>query len=175
MKTTFDVVLVWGKRATPAAIEGAGRVPCRTPAGANRLARRLLPASPHGRRPPRPEGLRPSRRADRDEPRAAGRELEAAGYPRERIHDVPCGVPSLPPRTQQTQADARELLADANTMLHLAEAAPLVVSTTRLSPGRGWERRLAAWSIVTRQKSAARLWLAGESPQAEAIARAIRN
>ena len=104
---------------------------------------------------------------------AARRELEAAGYPRERIFDVPWGVPLPPPRTQETQAEARALLAESNSALQLALQAPLVVSTSRLAAGRGWEQLLAAWSIVARQKIAARLWLAGEAPAAAAVTQRI--
>ena len=106
---------------------------------------------------------------------AARRELEAAGYPRERIFDVPIGVPRLPPRTYQTQTEARALLAESNLALQLATHAPLVVSTSRLAVGRGWEQLLPAWSIVARQKVAARLWLAGEAPAAAAIVRRIES
>jgi len=104
---------------------------------------------------------------------AARRDLEAAGYPRERIFDVPLGVPLLPPRTEETRAEARVLLAESNPALQLAADAPLVVSTSRLTAGCGWEQLLAAWSIVARQKVAARLWLAGESPAAAALVRQI--
>ena len=100
---------------------------------------------------------------------AARRELEAAGYPRERIFDVPPGVPLFPPRTPETRAAARALLADANSALQLPADASLVVSTGRLAAGRGWEQLLAAWSIVARQKVAARLWFAGEAPAATAV------
>ncbi len=95
---------------------------------------------------------------------AARRELEAAGYPRERIVDVPLGVRRLPRRGPQTQIEARDLLAESNLALQTVAHAPLAVSTSRLAAGRGWEQLLAAWSIVVRQKAAARLWLAGESP-----------
>src|SRR5208282_478629 len=101
--------------------------------------------------------------------------LEAAGYPRERIADVPLGVPLSPPRTFETQSEARALLAEANSALQLALQAPLVVSTSRLEAGRGWEQLLAAWSIVARQKVAARLWLAGEMPIAASIAQRIES
>ena len=105
---------------------------------------------------------------------AVRRELEAAGYPRERIFDVPLGVPLSPPRTQHAQAEARALLADSSSVLGLAAQSPLVVSTSRLAPGRGWEQLLAAWSIVARQKPAARLWLASEAPAA-IVARRIAS
>ncbi len=104
---------------------------------------------------------------------AARRELEAAGYPRQRIRDVPPGVPLLPPRSQATQNDARDMLADANSALRLATRAPLVVSTTRLAADRGWQCLLAAWSIVAKSKPAARLWLAGEVPQPAEVMRRI--
>ena len=104
---------------------------------------------------------------------AARRELEAAGYPRERIFDVAAGVPRLPPRTPATRAAARDLLAESSSALQLAADAPLVVSTGRLEAGRGWEQLLAAWAIVARQKVAARLWLAGEAPAASAVIQRI--
>ena len=105
----------------------------------------------------------------------AQRELEAAGYPREKIHDVPPGVPLLSPRTIETQIAARELLADASTLLKLTAGSPLVVSTGRLAADRGWPCLLAAWSIVARQMPAARLWLAGEAPQAAGVAARINS
>ena len=105
----------------------------------------------------------------------ARRELEAAGYPRDKIHDVPPGVPLLPSRTIETQNTARELLADASTLLKLTAGSPLVVATERLAADRGWPCLLAAWSIVARQMPAARLWLAGEAPQAAAVAARINN
>ncbi len=104
---------------------------------------------------------------------AARRELEAAGYPRERIFDIPLGVPLSPPRSRETQAEARDLLAESNSALQLAAHAPLVVSTSRPDAGRGCEQLLSAWSIVARQKVAARLWLVGETPAAAALAQQI--
>jgi glycosyltransferase involved in cell wall biosynthesis len=101
------------------------------------------------------------------------RELEAAGYPREKIHDVPPGTPLPPPRTPQTQDDARTLLAEANLALQLALHAPLVVSTCRLEAGCGWEQLLSAWALVARQKMAARLWLAGELPAPAPVVKQI--
>ena len=104
---------------------------------------------------------------------AARWELEAAGYPRHRIRDVPRGVPLLSPRSQAEMNDTRDMLADANPVLRLDGTAPLVLSTTRLVPDCGWQCLLTAWSIVARHKPAARLWLAGEAPQAAAVAARI--
>jgi glycosyltransferase involved in cell wall biosynthesis len=100
---------------------------------------------------------------------AVRRELEAAGYARDRIRDVPQGVPLQVPRTVDAQTDARDMLADASSVLQLAARAPLVVSITRLAPDRGWELLLSAWSIVVRRKPGAQLWLAGETSQADAV------
>jgi glycosyltransferase involved in cell wall biosynthesis len=105
----------------------------------------------------------------------ARRELEAAGYPRERIQDVPPGVPLLPLPTKETKTAAREMLAEASTLLQLPPRSLLVVSTTGLTANRGWECLLAAWSIVARQIPAARLWLAGEAPQAREVAARIHS
>jgi glycosyltransferase involved in cell wall biosynthesis len=102
---------------------------------------------------------------------AARRELEAAGYPRERILDLPAGAPLLPPRTPESQALARAMLADSSPTLQLAAIAPLVICTSRMEAG---ELLLAAWSIVVRQKAAARLWLVGESPEAMGMAGRIQ-
>ena len=104
---------------------------------------------------------------------AARRELEAAGYPRERIVDLPMGVPLSPPRTPETQAAARASLAESNSALQLPADARLVVSTGRLEAGRGWEQLLSAWPIVARRKVDARLWLAGETPAAKAVSERI--
>jgi glycosyltransferase involved in cell wall biosynthesis len=114
---------------------------------------------------------------------AARQELEAAGYRRDRIVDVPQGVPLMPPRSFATQMEARSLLAEANPALQLALQAPLVVSTSSLGAdsqtagrwegGRSWELLLSAFSLVARQKIAARLWMAGESNGEEMIAARI--
>ncbi len=171
----FDVVLVWGMMdEARAAIEAIGArvpivlVPERTGwqgdcfrqarAGGERLHRTCHKAAAFVATSP-----------------AARRELEAAGYPRDKIHDVPPGVPLLPPRTIETQRAAQELLADASTLLKLTTGSPLVVSTERLTADRAWPFLLAAWSIVARQMPAARLWLAGEAPQAAEVAARING
>jgi glycosyltransferase involved in cell wall biosynthesis len=84
-------------------------------------------------------------------------------------------VALLPPRTIETQTAAREMLADASTLLQLTAKSPLVVSTARLADDRGWPCLLAAWSNVARQVPAARLWLAGEAPQAAEVAARINS
>ena len=106
---------------------------------------------------------------------AIRRELQAAGYPRERIHELRLGVPLPPARTAETHASARALLAEANAMLQLGDRAQLVVSTCRLAPGRGWEHLLAAWGRVCDRRPGARLWLAGETFDRPLVQRKIEQ
>ena len=103
------------------------------------------------------------------------RELEAAGYPRRRIHEIPLGAAVLPPRTAAVQAAARGLLAEANSALRLAPWETLAVSTVRLVAGRGWEHLIAAWPAITRRWPHARLWLAGEAPDRAAARQQIES
>jgi glycosyltransferase involved in cell wall biosynthesis len=103
------------------------------------------------------------------------RELEAAGYPRRRIHEIPLGAAVLPPRTAEVQAAARGLLAEANAALRLAPWETLAVSTVRLVAGRGWEHLIAAWPAVIRRWPHARLWLAGEAPDLAAARQQIES
>ncbi len=188
----FDVALVWGMMdEARAAVEafaprgGAGVSPARQAAGtaAPRVPVVLVPERTGWQgdcfRQVRTFGGAGLQRACRRAAAfvattpAARRELEAAGYPRHRIRDVPRGVPLLSPRSQAEMNDTRDMLADANPVLRLDGTAPLVLSTTRLAPDRGWQCLLTAWSIVARHKPAARLWLAGEAPQAAAVAARI--
>jgi glycosyltransferase involved in cell wall biosynthesis len=106
---------------------------------------------------------------------AVRRELEAAGYPRRRIHEIPLGTAALGPRTAQAQATARGLLAEANAALRLAPWETLTVSTVRLAAGRGWEHLIAAWPAVVRRWPHARLWLAGEAPGLAAARQQIES
>lgn len=103
------------------------------------------------------------------------RELEAAGYPRTRVHDLPLGVAATPPRTAASRMAARTLLAEANVLLQLSPGAHLVVSTGRLEPGRGWEDLIAAWPAVVGRWPNARLWLSGVAPGRAAFQRLIES
>jgi glycosyltransferase involved in cell wall biosynthesis len=104
---------------------------------------------------------------------AIQRELEAAGYPRPRIHLVPHGVPLPPPRAPSDRLAARNLLAESHTMLHLPEETLLAVCAGGLADGQGVENLLAAWELVARSRPLARLWLAGEAAARAAIQRQI--
>lgn len=107
---------------------------------------------------------------------AIQRELQAAGYPRSRIHHVPDGVPIPPPRDPATRATARSVLAEANAAMETFDWMPLAVYTGRLSRGKGLPHLVAAWQPIAARWPNARLWLAGDGPyraelmrQAEAL------
>ncbi len=106
---------------------------------------------------------------------ALQRELLAAGYPHQRIQHLPLGVPLGPPRTPATRAAARSLLAEAHVALQLGQRNPLVVSTGRLAPQRGWEQLVTAWSALAGRWPEARLWLAGEVRQPAALRQLLQS
>jgi glycosyltransferase involved in cell wall biosynthesis len=107
--------------------------------------------------------------------RAAQRELEAAGYPRRRIEYLSNGVAIPPPRTPQTRAAARDLLAETHGSLRLPEGALLAVCVSGLQQGQGWEQLLAAWRPLAGHVPQARLWLAGPAPMRQAIQQQIER
>ncbi|MGD0896929.1 MAG: glycosyltransferase family 4 protein [Thermoguttaceae bacterium] len=170
----FDLVYVWGLQdEAGAAVRALGsRRPIVLRADrAGRYGdcfRQIDSAS--GRRN---KGLCPCARAVVAPTPTLRRELEAAGYPRRRIHDIPLGVPALSPRNAQTRAAARNLLGEASAALRVAPWEQLVVSTVRVAAGRGWEHLVAAWPEVVRRRPGARLWLAGEAPDRAAAERQI--
>jgi len=96
-------------------------------------------------------------------------ELQAAGYPRPRIHYVPLGVPIPPAREPGTKLDARQVLAKSHKSLELSPRAPLLLHAGRLAPGRGLEPLLDAFSGVAARWPNARLWLLGAGPMERTI------
>jgi glycosyltransferase involved in cell wall biosynthesis len=98
-------------------------------------------------------------------------ELQAAGYPRPRIHYVPLGVPIPPARAPGTKADAREVLTKAQKALELPRWAPLILYVGRLARGRGLEPLLDAVSGVAARRTNARLWLVGAGPMERTLHR----
>jgi hypothetical protein len=65
------------------------------------------------------------------------RELIAAGYPRDRIHLAPAGVPRFERATAQTRAESRAALAEVEPSLAVPEGAPLAVFIGRLTEDKG--------------------------------------
>ena len=92
------------------------------------------------------------------------RELVAAGYPRDRIYEIPNGVPIPPPRSAARRLEARSALGATNRALAVEPDDPLVVYTGRLHEAKGLERLVAAWPTVLSRHDRARLWLVGQGP-----------
>lgn len=99
------------------------------------------------------------------------RELIAAGYPRDRLHEIPNAV-AIPVVGQQKSA-ARAALAEAHPLLATSGAAQVALYTGRLHPGKGLADLVAAWSQIARELPGAQLWLTGEGPYRDALARQI--
>jgi glycosyltransferase involved in cell wall biosynthesis len=107
--------------------------------------------------------------------RAIHRELQAAGFPRPRIHLLPDGVPIPPPRSRKTRAAARAVLRDANAALEMPSWAPLALSTGPLEPSQGLKHLVAAWDAIAARWPHARLWLAGDGPDRAALQAEIQG
>lgn len=103
------------------------------------------------------------------------RELQAAGYPRSRIHYIPNGVPIPPAPDAARRQSARAALATLHLFLQSLlrpgpeGASPIVaVYTGRLHPTKGLAELLTAWDRIRLRWPQAHLCLAGEGPmQAE--------
>jgi glycosyltransferase involved in cell wall biosynthesis len=91
--------------------------------------------------------------------------LTAAGCPRERMHEIPDGVPLPPPRNRQRQAAARRELAGADAELRLAPDTPLALYAGPLDADRMLDRLIEAWRLVVEELPAARLWIVGAGPE----------
>jgi len=96
--------------------------------------------------------------------RAIERELIAAGYPRDRVHYLPNGVPIPPLATGARKAAARAAIVAANPSLRMADGAPLAVSIGRLDEAKELGYLVAAWQRVIAAQPDARLWLVGDGP-----------
>ncbi len=97
------------------------------------------------------------------------RELIAAGYPRDRIHYLPHGVPIPPGRDAGRKAAARTALIAANPALRMPDEAPLAVYVGRLDEAKGLGYLVAAWQRVAAASPDARLWLVGEGSHRRAL------
>jgi glycosyltransferase involved in cell wall biosynthesis len=86
--------------------------------------------------------------------RAIAEELKGAGYPSDRIHSLPNGVP-VPEPAWQRRPDWR--------------ASPRGVFVGRLAPEKGLDTLIDAWPIVRRSIPDARLTLVGEGPERSAL------
>jgi glycosyltransferase involved in cell wall biosynthesis len=103
------------------------------------------------------------------------RELIAAGYPRERIHSIPLGVPELACPGSDARLEARRALAASQRRLAVPAAAPLAVFAGRFVEGKGLLDLIEAWPAVLQRVPDAHLWLVGEGPQETRLAAEIER
>jgi glycosyltransferase involved in cell wall biosynthesis len=102
-------------------------------------------------------------------------ELLSADYPAAILRELPNGAPLLPPRTAETRAAARAVLADTHAALNLPRDALLALHIGGLNDESGLKTLLVAWRQVLSRRPAARLWLAGEGPDRAALKREIES
>ena len=105
--------------------------------------------------------------------RAIERELQAAGYPRSRIHYLPTGVLIPSPRLPAAKTAARLVLAETDQALKIPGPGPLAVYTGRLHSAKGLQHLVAVWQPIAARRPGARLWLVGEGPDRAALGRQI--
>jgi glycosyltransferase involved in cell wall biosynthesis len=97
--------------------------------------------------------------------RQTHQELLVAGFPKNRIHHIPHGVPPRARRTSQTKRIARAMLAESHPALDVPAWTPLAVYTGQLHREKNLASLVAAWRKVVDRWPDARLWLAGEGPE----------
>lgn len=100
---------------------------------------------------------------------AIEQELIAAGFPRDRIHQIVNGVPLPPDRTIDAQRESRRRLAQIDAGLAAEETTPVCAYTGRFHPGKGLLELIEAWRSVANRRPDARLWLIGEGDQREEL------
>lgn len=104
---------------------------------------------------------------------AIAAELVAAGFSAERVTTILNGVSPGVETNADRQTRARRTLAAANPQLALSSGAKLAVYTGRLHAGKGLAELVTAWIQVSERLPMARLWLAGDGPEHNALANQI--
>jgi glycosyltransferase involved in cell wall biosynthesis len=105
---------------------------------------------------------------------AVHRELIAAGYPRDRCHYFPCGVPLPPPNTPAARQAARKVLGRTHPALALSADDPLALFAGRLHSSKGLDTLISGWETVAARRPTARLWIAGEGPEHDRLAALVQ-
>ena len=106
---------------------------------------------------------------------AIERELIVAGFPRDRIHCIPNGVPTAPEADELDRQRARTALAESHPALATEPATPVIVYTGRLHETKRLDALILAFDRVVASRPKARLWIVGEGPQRNALARQIHD
>jgi len=104
---------------------------------------------------------------------AAERDLQAAGYPRDRIECIPFGVAIAPLPSPAVKSALRTTLAEVNRALEMPHWAPLAVCVGRQHSLDELGRLVTAWHPIVTRWPNARLWLIGGYPGHEQLVRHI--
>ncbi len=102
-------------------------------------------------------------------------ELLEAGYPEDRLHHIPNGVPVPTTPGETTRAEARLALAEANHDLIASPNESIVVYTGRLDRNKGLYDLVNAWPEVLRHQPNSQLWLIGEGPERDELFQQIKD
>ena len=102
-------------------------------------------------------------------------ELLEAGYPEDRLHHIPNGVPVPTTPGETTRAEARLALAEANHDLIASPNESIVVYTGRLDRNKGLYDLVNAWPEVLRHRPNSQLWLIGEGPERDELFQQIKD
>ena len=104
---------------------------------------------------------------------AAERELQAAGYRRDRIECISLGVVIGPLPSPAVKSALRATLAEANRALEMPHWAPLAVSVGRKQTLDELKRLVTAWHPIVTRWPNARLWLIDGQPGRDELIRHI--
>ncbi len=102
-------------------------------------------------------------------------ELLEAGYPEDRLHHIPNGVPVPTTPGEATRGEARLALAEANHDLIASPNESIVVYTGRLDRNKGLYDLVNAWPEVLRHQPNSQLWLIGEGPERDELFQQIKD
>ena len=102
-------------------------------------------------------------------------ELLEAGYPEDRLHHIPNGVPVPTTPGEATRGESRLALAEANHDLIASPNESIVVYTGRLDRNKGLYDLINAWPEVLRHQPNSQLWLIGEGPERDELFQQIKD
>jgi glycosyltransferase involved in cell wall biosynthesis len=101
--------------------------------------------------------------------------LVDGGFPRERISVVAPGVTDLGPKAAETKAAARAALAELDPLRGMPDHAPLALCLASRSAAEGLEKIVGAWPAIIGRWPNARLWIVGQGPWRDALARQVES
>ena len=172
-RADFDLVYVSASATRPMRRSGRSGATCRSscgPSGQDARAIAFGRSTPHAAGRSRPGAWR--RRHWWPRVVRSDEMLEAAGYPRARIHELPDGVPILSPRSAETRLRRGRCSARRSRQRSHC-GGPLALYVGPLRADRGLRQPATAWESIVARWGDARLWLAGDGPDRKALGEQI--